>query len=116
MVRQIGSNVCARVSDDLSAGGAPLAGPDHFWEAYATDRYNLLVPGVSDGGGDEEDRKKARSEWTSPSPMWNSTRYLVYLPGEFGLGNQMFGMMSAFALSIVTKRVFLHEWAAPIEQ
>lgn len=90
--------------------------PERFWEAYATNRYNLLVRGVRERGEEADGKRRAGYEGTDSVPPRYPTNYLVYLPGSYGLGNNMFGIMSAFALSIATERVFLHDWTEGMTQ
>lgn len=73
-----------------------------FWETYAAERHAMLS-----GGGDE-----ARHVGGSGSPI----KFLVFTPTDAGLGNHMAGIMSAFVLSLATRRVFLHDWNAPTLQ
>ncbi|CAN0315750.1 unnamed protein product [Pylaiella littoralis] len=89
--------------------------PDRFWEAYATDRHSLLTRGVVAGEGGGENGGDLETVDTS---RVRPTKYVVFVTNyrtAGGLGNHMVGMMSAFAFSIATGRVFLHDWTKPRE-
>ncbi|CAN0110188.1 unnamed protein product [Pylaiella littoralis] len=88
--------------------------PDRFWKAYAADRYSLLTRGVVAGEGQESE--SGGSPATTGDSRVRLTKYLVFENTCHGLGNHMAGMMSAFALSIATERVFLHDWINPAAQ
>ncbi len=81
-----------------------------FWDAYASDRYSLLVRGVRAGEGAGKAGIEGAGDYGSSSSREKPTKYLVFVTGNVGLGNHLSGMMSAFALSIAFGRVFLHEW------
>ena len=90
--------------------------PEMFWTQYAADRYNLLLRGAGDEGNREAEERVENEELGSYRGR-DATKYLVFLPpADAGLGNHMSGMMSAFALSVSTGRVFLHAWTRPTAQ
>lgn len=90
--------------------------PEAFWKAYAADRYNLLLRGALNEGEGEAEQRAVSGDLGSSNGRRNPTKYLVYSPADHGLGNHISGMMSAFALSIATERVFLHAWNEPNPQ
>lgn len=117
---------CLRFPDHLATTA------ERFWEAYAADRYDWLLGGldggerdtVKEGKGKKEEMEKrkdgragnANGRNGDSTSRRNPTKYLVFEPKSSGLGNHLAGMMSAFALSVATKRVFLHEWTSSTEQ
>lgn len=91
--------------------------PESFWKEYAADRYNLLFRGARDEGNREAEERVGSGDRGPLNGGRNPTKYLVFVPPpDAGLGNHMSGMMSAFALSISTERVFLHSWTRPTAQ
>lgn len=91
--------------------------PELFWKEYAADRYNLLQRSARDERKREAEETFRSGDFPSSNGRRDPTKYLVFVPPrDSGLGNHMYGMMSTFALSIATGRVFLHAWNKPHSQ
>eukprot|EP00903_Cladosiphon_okamuranus_P007624 g7393.t1 len=116
------SSVSSGAPQTVQAAGPALDNSDEFqaetfWKEYAADRYNLLLRGARDDGKREVGERVGSGDLGSSNGRQDPTKYLAFAPcASAGLGNHMSGMMSAFALSIATERVFLHTWTEPTAQ